>query len=109
MYSWATDDTAALKGARPWKGAQPLEFYRDDWHDPRRMYEHAERQLSDDDLRQKITIATDPEALADAVRDVEQMGATVVAIANVSGADPEAAIELYGEHVLPALKGARTR
>jgi coenzyme F420-dependent glucose-6-phosphate dehydrogenase len=109
MYSWATDDAAALEGARPWKGAQPLEFYRDDWHDPRRMYEHAEQQLSDDDLRDKITITTEPEALADAVRDVEQLGATIVAIANVSGADPEGAIKVYGDQVLPALGGAPTK
>jgi hypothetical protein len=53
------------------------------------------------------TITTEPEVLADAVRDVEQMGATVVAIANVSGADPERAIEMYGKHVLPALGSAR--
>jgi hypothetical protein len=35
------------------------------------------------------------------------MGATVVALANVSGADPLGAINVYREHVLPALRGAR--
>jgi hypothetical protein len=44
---------------------------------------------------------------ADAIRDVEQMGATIVALANVSGADPVGAIRVYGDQVLPALRGAR--
>jgi coenzyme F420-dependent glucose-6-phosphate dehydrogenase len=34
MFSWARDDESALEGARVWKGAQPKEFYRDDWHEP---------------------------------------------------------------------------
>src|SRR4029078_7019973 len=39
QFSWAEDDDAALEGARVWKGAQPDEYYTDDWHDPARMYE----------------------------------------------------------------------
>ena len=35
QFSWAEDDDAALEGARVWKGAQPDEFYTDDWHDSR--------------------------------------------------------------------------
>ena len=42
QFSWATDDDAALEGARVWKGAQPDEFFTDDWHDPEEMYEHGE-------------------------------------------------------------------
>jgi coenzyme F420-dependent glucose-6-phosphate dehydrogenase len=107
MFSWAPDDQAALEGARPWKAAQPDEFYTDDWHEPRKMAEHAEQQISDDELRQQITISPDPEAHVEAIREVEQMGATIVALANVSGDDPIGAIEFYREHVLPAVRGAR--
>ena len=32
------------------------------------------------------------------------MGATIVCLQNASGADPVRALEVYGEHVLPALK-----
>ena len=32
-------------------------------------------------------------------------GATAVAVMNVSGADPLGTIDLYGEHVLPGLRG----
>jgi hypothetical protein len=33
------------------------------------------------------------------------MGATAVVMMNVSGADPLGTLRLYGEHVLPALRG----
>jgi coenzyme F420-dependent glucose-6-phosphate dehydrogenase len=105
--SWAPDDDAALEGARVWKGAQPDEYYTDDWHDPQKMYEHAEEVVSDDDLRKAFVISSDPEVHAERIREVERMGATTVVVMNNSGADPHGAIRVYGEHVLPALKGAR--
>src|SRR5207237_3620062 len=82
QYSWAPDDDAALEGARVWKGAQPPEFYTDDWHDPRAMQEHAQREVSDDDLRQALIISSDPEVHAERVREVERLGATIVALMN---------------------------
>jgi coenzyme F420-dependent glucose-6-phosphate dehydrogenase len=107
MFSWARDDDAALEDARPWKGAQPKEYYGEDWHDPQAMYEHAERTISDDDLREQITISSDPGEHAEAIREVERMGATIVVLGNVSGADPHAAVEVYRDQVLPAVRGAR--
>jgi coenzyme F420-dependent glucose-6-phosphate dehydrogenase len=106
-FSWAQDDDAALEGARVWKGAQPDEFYTDDWHDPKAMYEHGESQVSDDDLRESFIIGPDPEEHAERIREVEKLGATTVVLMNNSGADPHAAIEVYGSQVLPALRGAR--
>jgi coenzyme F420-dependent glucose-6-phosphate dehydrogenase len=106
QYSWAPDDDAALEGARVWKGAQPAEFYTEDWHDPRAMQEHAERAVSDDDLRQALLISADPDVHAERIREVDELGATIVALMNVSGADPHAALRMYGERVLPALRGA---
>ena len=41
QFSWAEDDEAALEGARVWKGAQPDEYYTDDWHDPGRCTRRA--------------------------------------------------------------------
>jgi coenzyme F420-dependent glucose-6-phosphate dehydrogenase len=106
-FSWASDDDAALEGARVWKGAQPEEFYRDDWHRPADMYEEGERQLSDEDLREKFIISSDPDVHAERVREVEELGASIVVLMNNSGADPHGAIRAYGESVLPALRGAR--
>jgi coenzyme F420-dependent glucose-6-phosphate dehydrogenase len=105
--SWAQDDDTALEGARVWKGAQPREFYRDDWHRPAEMYEEGERQVSDDDLREAFIISADPELHAERVREVERLGATTVVLMNNSGPDPHGAIRVYGESVLPALRGAR--
>ncbi len=102
-FSWARDDAEALAGARVWKGAQPQEFYRDDWHDPAAMYRHGEERVSDDDLREAMIISADPEEHAERVREVERLGATTVALMNNSGADPHAAIEVYGREVLPKL------
>jgi coenzyme F420-dependent glucose-6-phosphate dehydrogenase len=106
-FSWAPDDDAALEGARVWKGAQPKEFYRDDWHDPRAMYARGEEQVSDDDLREAMIIAADPGVHVERVREVEKLGATTVALMNDSGADPQAAIEVYGREVLPRLGASR--
>ena len=102
-FSWAEDDDAALEGARVWKGAQPKEFYTEDWHDPAAMYAHGEAKVSDEELREGMIIASDPERHAERIREVERMGATTVALMNNSGADPDRAIEVYAESVLPKL------
>jgi len=109
QFSWAEDDDAALEGARVWKGAQPDEFYTDDWHDPRKMQEEGERQVSDDDLKQALIISSDPEVHADRIREADRLGATTIVTMNVSGADPHRAIEVYGGQVLPALAKAPAR
>lgn len=67
------------------------------------MFENGERQVSDDDLKEALIISSDPEVHADRIRDAEKLGATTMALMNVSGADPHRAIEVYGSQVLPAL------
>jgi coenzyme F420-dependent glucose-6-phosphate dehydrogenase len=106
-FSWAPDDDEALQGARVWKGAQPDEFYTDDWHRPAEMFEEGERQVSDEDLRDAFIISSDPEQHAERIREVERMGATTLVLMNNSGADPHAAIATYGDRVLPALREVR--
>jgi coenzyme F420-dependent glucose-6-phosphate dehydrogenase len=106
-FSWAEDDDDALEGARVWKGAQPPEFFTDDWHDPKAMYEKGEREVSDEEFRAAYIISSDPGEHAERVREIERMSPTVVCLQNASGAAPERALAVYGEHVLPALRGAR--
>jgi coenzyme F420-dependent glucose-6-phosphate dehydrogenase len=106
-FSWAADDESAFEGARVWKAAEPDEFYVEDWHEPRAMHEHAERQVSDEEFRESFIIGSDLDAHAERIREAERLGATILVLANNSGADPHAAIAAYGEHVLPALRGAR--
>jgi len=102
--SWAEDDDAALEGARRWKGAQPQEFFRDDWHDPAAMYERGEEQLSDEEFRSAFIIGSDPEEHAARLIEVVEMGATVVCVQNASGADPLGALKVYREEVLPKVR-----
>jgi coenzyme F420-dependent glucose-6-phosphate dehydrogenase len=106
-FSWAEDDDAALEGARVWKAAMPEEYFTDDWHDPRAMYEHAQEKFSDEDFREQYIVSSDPNHHAERIREVEKLGGTIVCLQNVSGADPIGALGVYGEHVLPALRGAR--
>ena len=105
QFSWASDEDAALEGARVWKGAQPDEFFTGDWHDPGAMYSRGEEKVSDDDLREALIIGADPDVHVERIREIEAMGATTVALMNVSGADPRRALEVYRDRVLPALRG----
>jgi coenzyme F420-dependent glucose-6-phosphate dehydrogenase len=106
-FSWAADDDVALEGVRVWKGAEPPEFYRDDWHDPRAMFEHGDKQVSDEDLRKGHIVSSDPDVHVERIHDVEKLGATIVVLMNNSGKDPHGAIEVYRDRVLPALGAAR--
>ena len=105
--SWAEDDEAALEGARVWKATQPQEYFTDDWHDPRAMYENAEREVSDDEFMESYIIGSDPALHVERLREVESLGATVVCVQNASGSDPLRALQVYGAQVLPELRGAR--
>jgi coenzyme F420-dependent glucose-6-phosphate dehydrogenase len=106
-FSWAEDDSAALEGARVWKATQPQEYFTDNWHDPTAMFEKADRELSDEEFTQSYVISSDPEHHVERIREVEELGATIVCLQNGSGAAALGALRTYGERVLPALKGAR--
>ena len=56
---------------------------------------------------QSYIVSSDPKERAERIREVEKLGATVVCLQNASGADPHAALRVYGEQVLPTLTGAR--
>ena len=106
-FSWAEDDDAALEGSRVWKSTQIPDYFTDDWHDPRAMYERAEKEISDDDFKEAYIVSSDPDVHAERIREVERLGATVVCLQNGSGSAPEQALRVYGEQVLPALRSAR--
>jgi coenzyme F420-dependent glucose-6-phosphate dehydrogenase len=104
LVSWGETDDAALEGARKWKGAQPPEYYVDDWHDPQRMYRHAEETISDDEYRKQAVISSDPAEHVKRLWALKELGATSIGVLNCSGTDPEGAIRVYGEEVLPKLR-----
>ena len=107
LFSWAETDEAAFEAARKWKGAQPEDHYTRDWHKPRDMYEHGEQELSDEEFAQNAIIGSDPEMHVERIRELEELGASVIVLQNNSSADPVRALEVYGESVLPQLRGAR--
>jgi coenzyme F420-dependent glucose-6-phosphate dehydrogenase len=104
-FSWAEDDDAALEGARVWKSTQVPDYFTDDWHDPVAMYERGEAEVSDDEFKLSYIVSSDSAHHVERIREVEQLGATVVCLQNGSGSAPERALEIYGEGVLPALRG----
>jgi coenzyme F420-dependent glucose-6-phosphate dehydrogenase len=104
-FSWAHDDDAALEGARVWKSTQIPDYFTDDWHDPKAMYERAEAEISDDDFKQSYIVSSDTTHHVERIREIAALGATVVCLQNGSGADPIRALEVYGESVLPPLSG----
>jgi coenzyme F420-dependent glucose-6-phosphate dehydrogenase len=105
-FAWADDDEKLMDGMRVWRATMPDEFYTDDWHDPAQMQEHSST-ISDDEIRESFVVSTEPGEHVEKIRALEQLGATVVCLQNMSGADPMGTIRVYGEHVLPALRGAR--
>src|SRR3954447_15921383 len=107
LFSWASSDEAAMEAARKWKGAQPDDHYTSDWHKPGEMYEHGEREMSDEEFSENAIVGADAELHVERIRELERMGATVIVLQNNSGADPLGAIRFYGERVLPALRGVR--
>jgi hypothetical protein len=63
--------------------------------------------MDDEEFAQSIIALSDPAEIAERVRELEQLGGTIITLQNNSGANAERAIELIGGEVLPALRGAR--
>jgi coenzyme F420-dependent glucose-6-phosphate dehydrogenase len=105
LFSWAPDDETALEQARVWKGAMPPDHYTDDWFDPVAMYRHGEEEISDEEFVEGALISSDPAVHVEKIRELEQLGGTIVKLTNVSGAHSIDAIGFCGEEVLPRLRG----
>lgn len=99
---WSEWTTRVLWRVRACGNRQLDENFTDDHHDPRAMYEKAERQLSDDEFKQSYIIGSDPAHHVERIREIDKLGATVVCLQNGSGADPLGALRTYGKHVLGA-------
>src|SRR3954452_5922557 len=103
LFSWAQTDEEAMDAARKWKGAQPEEHYKDDWHEPEKLYDNGASQMSDEEFAENAIVSSDPQVHVERIRELEELGATVIVLQNNSGADPMRAIEVYGKEVLPGL------
>jgi coenzyme F420-dependent glucose-6-phosphate dehydrogenase len=104
VFSYAPSDEQALEAAREWKGTMVDRHYTDDIHDPGQIYRDGEDEVSDELFTKQVICSSDPDHHVKRIKAIEKLGADVVALMNVSSADPHAALRVYGEKVLPELR-----
>jgi coenzyme F420-dependent glucose-6-phosphate dehydrogenase len=59
--------------------------------------------MTDEEFAEEAIVSSDPDHHAERIRELVELGATIVVLQNNSGADPLKAIEVYGKQVLPRL------
>ena len=70
------------------------------------MQRRADAQMTDDAFaREGFIVSPDPEEHVERVREIVELGATTVCLQLIGQADPMGTIAMYGETVLPALRG----
>lgn len=106
MASWAEDDDAALDGAREWKGTLVDQNYTDPVADPAEVGKLGS-EVSDTTFKTMGMISSDPAKHVRQIKAMRAMGATAIVIMNISGSDPLGMVHVYGEQVLPELRGER--
>lgn len=104
VFSYADSDEQALEAAREWKGTLVDEHYTDDIAVPARIYRNGEQRVTDEEFAAQVICSADPGTHVARIRLLEQLDPTIVVLMNVSGADPHAALRVYGEQVLPQLR-----
>jgi coenzyme F420-dependent glucose-6-phosphate dehydrogenase len=104
LFSWAEDDETAFEQAREWKATMPPEHYTDPIHEPAEIQARG-TEVSDTKFKAGSIIGSDPAAHVRKIKAIAQLGATAIVLMNVSGADPHAALRVYGVQVLPELRG----
>jgi coenzyme F420-dependent glucose-6-phosphate dehydrogenase len=100
----AETDDMALETSREWKPTLVEGNYADDIADPADVGKTGE-EVSDRKYKMMAIISADPDTHIRRLKLIQGMGATAVVVMNVSAADPVGTLRLYGEHVLPKLRG----
>src|SRR3954453_10455664 len=103
MFSGAEDDDTGFESSKEWKGTIPDEHCTDPIYDPAEIQRNGE-EISDTMWKTMGAISSDPKSHVRMVKMIREMGATAVVMMNTSASDPEGAIRMYGEHVLPAVR-----
>jgi coenzyme F420-dependent glucose-6-phosphate dehydrogenase len=104
LASWAPSDDEALASAREWKGTLVDENYVEAIADPAEIGRTG-AEVSDSTFESLAILSADPSTHVKKLRMLERLGATTVCVMNVSGADPEGMLRVYGDEVLPELRG----
>ena len=95
---------SGLASSREWKATLADESYAEDISDPAQVGQVGE-SVSDRKYKMMAILSADPAVHVRQVKAMQALGATAVVVMNVSGADPMGTLRLYGEHVLPQLRG----
>ena len=103
LFSWAEDDDTALAGAREWKATLPDHHYTEAIYEPAEI-QAGGRNVSDAKFKSMAIIGSNPASHVRKIKTIQQLGATAIVLMNVSGADPHAALQVYGQEVLPELR-----
>jgi len=104
-FSWAPSDEEAVAGARKWKPTQLPELYLEDIADQEEMQRRADEQMTDEQFaKEGFILAADPDEHVERIREIRELGASVVCLQLIGDADPLGSIRTYGERVLPALR-----
>jgi TAT-translocated FGD2 family F420-dependent dehydrogenase len=99
-------EAEAEEAARMWRFL-PIGFKEFiDEPDPRTIERGAEHKLSTSDVYAKWVVSDNPEAHADSLRELANLGATDVFV-HSGQFDQERVIQFYGDSVLPLLRGGR--
>lgn len=104
LMAWAPDDDAAMAGTTMWKPTQVQGNYTEPRADPAEIGRTGD-EVSDAMWRAGGIISSDPATHVRKVKAIQALGATAVCLMNVGDADPHGTLRLYGEEVLPALRG----
>jgi coenzyme F420-dependent glucose-6-phosphate dehydrogenase len=100
----AETDDMALETSREWKPTLVDENYAAGISSPADI-EKTSDEISDRKYKMMSLISSDPDAHVRRLKIIQAMGATAIVVMNVSGADPLGTLRLYGEHVLPKMRG----
>jgi hypothetical protein len=60
--------------------------------------------VPDELFTKQVICSSDPKTHVSRIKAIEKLGAHAVVLMNVSGADPHAALRVYGGQVVPKLK-----
>ena len=106
-FHLAGDEAQAIAGARKWKATQLPEVYSEDLHDPAEMERRAHEQMSDDQFAHEgFLVGADAGEHVSRLRELLELGPTVVSLQLIGDADVDGSIRRYGDEVLPALRRA---
>jgi coenzyme F420-dependent glucose-6-phosphate dehydrogenase len=100
----AETDDLALESSREWKAILADEPYAEDVADPAQVGAIGE-SVSDRKYKMMAILSADPDTHVRQIKAMQAMGSTAVVVMNVSSADPLGTVRLYGDEVLPRLRG----